>query len=75
MFLTTTLKLFIKSICYFENIYLFSTLHLIFYTFFNHYVTLFMGFYIRMGFLTLEFLPTHPFEPSWLLLSCIKYTP
>jgi hypothetical protein len=66
--------LFIKSI-FFENLYLFSTLRLIFYTFFNHYVTLLIGLYIRMDFPTLEFLPTRPFEPSWLLLSYIKYTP
>jgi hypothetical protein len=68
-----SLKLFIKSICCFES--LFSTLHLIFYIFSNHYVTLLMGLYIRMGFPILKFLPARPFEPSWLLLSCIKYTP
>jgi hypothetical protein len=70
-----SLKLFIKSICCFESRYLFSTLCLILYTFSNHYVTLRMGLYIRMGFPTLEFLLARPFEPSWLLLSCIKYTP
>ncbi len=58
---------------HFQNPHLFPTLLLNICSLPKHHVPLLMALHIQMGFPTLEFLPTHCFEPAWLL-SCTKYT-
>jgi hypothetical protein len=70
MLLAIALGLFIKPMGHLQSPHLFQTLLLIIYYLPNHHVPLLMALNIRMGYPTLEFLPTRRFEPAWLLSSC-----